>query len=298
VVIATLNRDEPLVAVVSYFLRREPYRDLEILVIDQSDRRRIDTTRFLASVSDSIVWVRRGYKSVTRAKNEGIAMARGGILLFCDDDAEPLPGLVAAHVRAHRQGADAVTGPVLAPGERLIGAKALTPQARERLRLGYEARFNVDFAYQPCWAPGGNFSVRRSWCAAAGGFDEGFFGPAVGEDVEFSDRLRRCGAVIRYEPAAAIVHRGYPTGGTRDESDPGRRLEAYLINAHYLWCRTGLRRRYRAQRWVQLLWGSLGGPAYRWPRVLFYFVRGFGRAIARHRGLGVTPVAGVGGGGR
>ncbi len=134
------------------------------------------------------------------ARNAAIRMGRGEILVMLDDDMEPAPGCLEAHLAAHR-GHDrrGVLGAVpirVAPdapaasryiAQRFNGHMANLERANYRMLL-------TDFY-------SGNFSVRRDVLAEAGGFDETFteYG---NEDLELSWRLARAGVSFTYEPAA------------------------------------------------------------------------------------------------
>ena len=65
--------------------------------------------------------------------------------------------------------------------------------------------------------PGGNFSIRREAFDRVGGFDRSYGGSAVGEETDFSLRLRRArpDTVFEYDPLAAVTHLHMRTGGCR-----------------------------------------------------------------------------------
>src|SRR5262249_38876600 len=138
------------------------------------------------------------------------------------------------HARAHaRTGADVITGPVLARGERMRPLGALSCLERQQIRSGKATLLNIDAQYHPCFAPGCNASYRRKLLRELGGFDENFVGSAVGEDAEMCHRVKLSGGTITYDPAASIVHLQVATGGCRDEADELRRAITNVSNAHY-----------------------------------------------------------------
>jgi N-acetylglucosaminyl-diphospho-decaprenol L-rhamnosyltransferase len=75
------------------------------------------------------------------------------------------------------------------------------------------------------WVSGCAFAVRRSDFAAVGGFDPGY--RLFVEDVDLSERLRAAGRRVRFEPAAAVVHRVGASTGLRP-------LRARLLHARAL----------------------------------------------------------------
>jgi glycosyltransferase involved in cell wall biosynthesis len=121
VIIATLNREKPLCDTIDYFLSREIYRPFEMIVIDQSEEHDTATTKFLKNLASRIDHRRPKYKNVCRARNEGIASAKGEIIVFVDDDVQPFDGFLDGHVAPYvNKKVWAVTGPSISPGEHLL----------------------------------------------------------------------------------------------------------------------------------------------------------------------------------
>ncbi len=106
------------------------------------------------------------------ARNAAIALARGSLLLFCDDDVVAPPGYVAAHAAAHGDTFPvAVSGPILN-----------VPSAADRPSPSWKNGSRAFFC--TC-----NVSVPRTSLLAAGGFDPAF--DRYGwEDTELGLRLR------------------------------------------------------------------------------------------------------------
>jgi glycosyltransferase involved in cell wall biosynthesis len=134
------------------------------------------------------------------ARNAGARAAAAPIVQFLDDDMEPAPGMVSAHLERHRRGdAAGVVGAVpivLAADASAVvryRARAFTRKL-ERLAGRRDA-----LVYNDVFA--GNVSMSRETFFAAGGYDEGF--QSYGhEDYELSLRLVRAGHRFVYEPAA------------------------------------------------------------------------------------------------
>ncbi len=135
------------------------------------------------------------------ACNAGARLAAGGLLVFLDDDMEPEPGFVAAHLAAHRSGAA-----VGAVGAAPIVAGPDAPPAVAYRAAGFARKLERLAARRDALAftdvYTGNFSIRRELFAAAGGFDEEFrrYGH---EDYELALRLGRRGVRFVFAPAAA-----------------------------------------------------------------------------------------------
>jgi GT2 family glycosyltransferase len=135
------------------------------------------------------------------ARNAGARAAAGDILLFLDDDVEPEPGLVAAHVRAHGAGAD-----VVALGD-------LPPRVAYDTQLGVMLRIWWGEMQASLGRPGhrysyrdllsGHFSIRRRDFERLGGFDEGL---RCREDYELGYRVVQAGLRLQFVPAAVAWH--------------------------------------------------------------------------------------------
>jgi GT2 family glycosyltransferase len=148
-------------------------------------------------------WFSQSNRGPAAARNAGIEKAVGEFIVFIDDDVVPEAGLLAEHVRAHRE-ADrevVVIGPLLTPE-----GFAMAPWARweqEMLMKQYRALLRGDWQPSPRQFYTGNASLRRSQILAAGGFDESF---RRAEDVELAYRLAARGLGFVFTMKAAGMH--------------------------------------------------------------------------------------------
>lgn len=220
VIIPTLNREEPLVRTLGYFLEQEDYRPFEIIVVDQTDIHRPETRRFLAEHGDRLTVLRPDFKNLPLARNLGVEHAKGGIVVFVDDDVVPAPGFLAAHVEPYGDPAVwGVGGPAPKPGCALMSRDQLPPETLRDLDAGCGLPIEVSFDYYASHFLGCNMSFRRSVIGAVGGFDGGFVGSAEGEETEFCLRVRAAGGRLLYHHRAYLVHEEFPEGGCRDVKD-------------------------------------------------------------------------------
>ena len=142
------------------------------------------------------------------ALNAGMAAARGGVLVRCDDDLEPAPDFVGLHLAAHSgsDGTDGTERGVIGLYRNVFPdtpyARAYGRPADERFREdAYRAPADTTWRY---WA--GNVSVTRATADRVGDYDEGF--RAYGwEDVDWGHRLHLLGVPVVLDPALETTHR-------------------------------------------------------------------------------------------
>ena len=139
---------------------------------------------------------------VATAMNTGIAAARGRVVIRCDDDLTPAPGMVEGHL-AHHVGEDPVG--VIAPTIDTVPdgpyARAYGRPASERSVAGVLAA-PADERWRH-WAA--HCSVRRDVLEAVGGYDESF---TFREDSELGLRLHRAGVRLVVDADLVLEHRG------------------------------------------------------------------------------------------
>lgn len=141
----------------------------------------------------------QGNRGLAAARNRGAAEARGGAVLFLDDDVHPSPGLARAHA-AHQTGEGAV---VLGPLPLLRrGRVSFLAEGVDRWAKALAGRL-ADPGYTPhlddfCFA---NASVATSILRRTGGFDESFreYG---NEDLDYGWRLLSARVPVVFAPEA------------------------------------------------------------------------------------------------
>jgi len=169
VVIATRNRAALLDGALASLRAQIGAPQIELIVIDNGSS---DGTRAVAE-RHGATYLFEAQPNRALARNAGLAVAGGEIVLFIDDDVILPPYFAAAHARAHAAALfpHVVTGPI-------INVPAADVRPVPTFMNGSNAYF--------CTC---NVSVPRSSLEAVGGFDESF--DKYGwEDTELGVRLR------------------------------------------------------------------------------------------------------------
>jgi glycosyltransferase involved in cell wall biosynthesis len=211
VIVCTRNRAALLTrCIASIAAQHRSGTGVEVVVVDNASA---DSTATVARrLQDEFDDLRYAYEPVvglSRARNHGIRIATGEVLVFIDDDAVAQPGWLDAMLDAHRASeVAAVAGRV-----RLDSSAArpwwFVPEV-EQLFSGLDLGDRPRLLEPREWPFGTNMSVRRSVAIDLGGFPEEL-GRAGGsllsnEETAFFEHLRRRGLRIAYAPGAVVEH--------------------------------------------------------------------------------------------
>jgi GT2 family glycosyltransferase len=272
IVICTYQRAEMCREAVRRLLGVIGARD-EIIVVDQAPEEP-GTPETLAGLGadNRLRYFRQSRPDLVRARNHGVQMAKGDIVLFVDDDVIPSPDLVKAHLAAYvSEETGAVAGRVVTAG--IPPADVLDPRALDPVDGCFYTNFDHREPAVLLTARGCNMSFRRSVLIGIGGSDTHFRPPfAFREDSDACLRVRALGYRLVFAPEAELVHLEAPRGGTRvparRRSGVGRELHSYRrYFFHYRDNLYFLCRHFRGAGWRRWLWRSY--RAYvgcsRWP---------------------------------
>jgi GT2 family glycosyltransferase len=217
VVVTTCAQPEQLIRCLDA-LESSRYHTFEVVVVENRPGPQSQTREAVRGYA-RVRYVEEPVPGLSRARNAGLAVARGEVVAFTDDDVVVDPDWLPALVAAFDAAPDvaAVTGLIL----------PLTLDSEAQLLLEQFAAFGKGFApvthrlvegraRDPLFpytagalGSGANTAVRTEVLRAMGGFDAtlGAGTPAMGgEDLDLLIRLILDGHAVRYEPRALLWH--------------------------------------------------------------------------------------------
>ena len=133
------------------------------------------------------------------ARNRGVAVTTGDIVVFTDADCVPDPGWLSRMVAPFADSEVTATKGVYRTEQRSLAARFVQQEYESRYRR-MSGRESIDFIDTYAAA------FRRDRFVEAGGFDENFPGASV-EDQEFSFRYSRLGGHMLFVEDAVVLHR-------------------------------------------------------------------------------------------
>ncbi len=231
-----LNRGRPhLLPRVLTALRSQRYANFEVIVV--GDRADVDEYGLPEPLARSFGYLHCPQANICRARNIGIAAARGEIVAFCDDDGVPEPdwlqelviAFAAPSVAAaggYVRGPDGVNFQWAGGGISSIGEEYGLPACGEAIRI-FEADCGVRASVL-----GVNSAFRRSDLLEVGGFDESYRYYLDESDAVM--RLVATGRSVAHVPRAQ-VHHHYAENDHRTRSRKPRDFyEIAASLAHFL----------------------------------------------------------------
>ncbi|MFL5913882.1 MAG: glycosyltransferase family 2 protein [Gaiellaceae bacterium] len=188
VVVPARDAEATLGRTLDALARQELDEEYEVIVVDDGS---VDGTASIAEGAGVTV-LRQDRRGPAPARNRGVAHARGELLAFTDADCFPLPGWVAAGIRA------------LESAELVQGAVHPDPSVRPMPLDRTIAHWRETPLFETA-----NLLVRRELFERLGGFEQWIdpeIGKAFGEDIWLGWRARRAGARVAFAGDAVVHH--------------------------------------------------------------------------------------------
>jgi len=203
VIVCTRNRARQLQACLEHLSRLRSIGPWELIVVDNgsSDGTPRLLADFQATAAFPVTLVHEPSAGQGRARNAGVASARGDIIAFTDDDCYPAPDWV---VQVTRVFADPRVGYM--GGRILLYDPADAPIT---IRTSTEREWFPPHSFLPAGSiQGANMSVRRRVLAEIGMFDAllGPGTPFIADDIDMVGRASAAGWHGTYCPDAVVYH--------------------------------------------------------------------------------------------
>lgn len=197
VIIPTLDRPRLLSRCLQTLAASFP-QDAETIVV--SDGGTISLEPYLEPFMEPLRlrYVRAPHRGPAAARNYGLGVARGSIVLFTDDDCRLRPGWVESLASGV-----SVSPPVAAGGTTLNGFSANPYDDAAQVVLDLVARHDKAMGWTPRFFPSNNLAFPADALREIGGFDESF---RTAEDRELCRRWRRAGFSLNRVPGAIVEH--------------------------------------------------------------------------------------------
>jgi GT2 family glycosyltransferase len=250
VIVPTHNRDGSLIDCLTSLMAQKYAGRMEIIVVEQGRERSREALDFFFFLHRrKITRIEQQKPNLPRARNAGVAVARGEVLLFIDDDVI-LPSHGVRRLAEHFRGSDlkAVTGLVVSESGPEESLRAYARQFGVASMNRARGLRKVDEFI------GALMMVSAKAVRAVGGFDPrlGELTPtAFGEDNDFCYRLRKAGVRLLIDPSVRALHRDRLAGGCGSrQTDPALALKYHMKSMVYI--RIKHHGRLGAGGWLQL----------------------------------------------
>jgi len=201
VVIPTYARPRQLTACLAALVGQRLEVPWEVVVVDDGSPEPLDSIAEAFHGRLDLRIERQANAGPARARNRGVAVARGRFIAFTDDDCLPEPDWLGALLRREALAPGAMVGGTTTNG---LDGDLFASASQLIVDLVYD-HFNADPS-QATFLTSNNILCSRERFEAIGGFDVTF--PRAGaEDRDFCDRWKTAGWPLVWEPAARIEHR-------------------------------------------------------------------------------------------
>ena len=219
VIIPTLNRDFCLKNTLHDLSQQRGFFSFEIIVVDQNSVpvRDRDADLYTLSSKPFIRWIECVGKGVVYARNKGISVASGEILVFVDDDVKIDDNeFLSKHLGSHAEDDNvaAICGREINTGRPLLVDQLNYERLNPMSDILHFPR-NFSKRIQAVILSTANCSIKKRALVKVKCFDESFSGASYGDDADLALRLAGAGYQIVYDPSPTLLHLMAPMGGLR-----------------------------------------------------------------------------------
>jgi len=203
VIIPAFNAEDTIEKTLEAFLRQIRMPD-EIIVVDNNSTDKTSEkvgTFIISNPSLKIIFDKERKKGPSAARNKGSLLSKGNVIAFIDADEMPPEGWVQTIEKEMAKGADVVFGPVNEYSGETFLRKYL--DVMQTALTGEREIFKAD-VHNDRFLFAGNFAIKKDLFFQIGRFDEEI---NLGEDVDLSKRVYKCGKSILYNPEMAAIHK-------------------------------------------------------------------------------------------
>jgi len=208
----------------------------ELIIVDQTREHEPETKHYLDQLIENkkIIYIFIDFPNLPNARNAGINISKGDIIIFFDDDVEINEYTIPSHISSLAQtDTGCVTGKVNIVNINTDDNIVFKNRSKTKIFIksllffflrkrasyvglfGVLANFDGDKKLPADTCIGCNMSFKKEVFAKSGSFDSNYTGNAYREDTDISVRLRKSGYKIIYDPKASIKHNMENSGGTR-----------------------------------------------------------------------------------
>lgn len=215
VVLCTYNNAERLRITLQSFCRLNQPQGLDWELVTVDNNSTDNTETIIKSFGDRlpIRYVYEPEQGLSRARNAGLEVAEGELIVFTDDDVKPVSDWLVAYWKAYKDRPRGYYfgGPVESEYEG-------EPPDEDLRRIAMPSVVGLNYGPAPTNLPsdgiflGANWACPKKYLREAGGFDEGLGlnskgeGAKVGEETDLMKRLEERNITGWYYPEAKVNH--------------------------------------------------------------------------------------------
>lgn len=212
VVLCTYNNAERLQITLQSFCWLNQPEDLDWELVAVNNNSTDNTEMVIKSFDDRlpVIYVYEPEQGISRARNAGLDVAKGELIVFTDDDVKPNPDWLMAYWDAYQERPEGYYfgGPIESEFEG-------EPPDEDFLEVAMPSVAGLDYGSEPHeedFFIGPNWACPSKYLQKAGPFNEELGlnahaeEPSVGEETELMRKLKRAGGSGWYVPKAKIKH--------------------------------------------------------------------------------------------